>query len=49
MAKYKYGKNIFTLLIDEDSMAGHSFWGWFKHRLEEFRKMKSKIDDNLNI
>ena len=37
IAKHKYWKNIFTLLMDEDSMAGRPFWGWFKHRLEEFR------------
>ena len=30
-------------------MAGHPFWGWFKHRLEEFRKIKLKIDEDLNI
>ena len=26
-AKHKYWKNIFTLLMDEDSMTGRSFWG----------------------
>ena len=46
--KHNYWKNIFTLLLDEDSMAGRSFWGWFKHRLEEFRKIKLKIDEDLN-
>ena len=35
--------------MDEDSMAGHPFWGWFKHRLEKFRKIKLKIDEDLNI
>ena len=29
-------------------MAGRSFWGWFKHRLKEFRKMKLKVDENYN-
>ena len=27
IAKHKYWKNIFTLLMDEDSMGGHLFWG----------------------
>ena len=35
--------------MDEDSMAGRPFWGWFKHRLEEFRKIKVKVDEDLNI
>ena len=35
--------------MDEDSMAGRPFWGWFKHRLEEFRKMKLKVDEDFNI
>ena len=34
IAKHKYRKNIFTLLMDEDTMASRPFWGWFKHRLE---------------
>ena len=34
IAKHKYWKNIFTLLIEEDSMVGRSFWGWSKHNLE---------------
>ena len=34
--------------MDEDSMAGRPFWGWFKHRLEEFRKMKLKVDEDYN-
>ena len=49
IAKHKYWKNIFTLLMDEDSMVGRPFWGWFKHRLEEFRTIKLKADENLNI
>ena len=24
-------------------------WGWFKHRLDEFRKIKFKVDEDLNI
>ena len=35
--------------MDEDSMAGRSFWGWFKDRLEKFRKMKLKVDEDSNI
>ena len=35
--------------MDEDSMAGRLFWGWFKHRSEEFRKIKLKVDEYLNI
>ena len=38
IAKHKYWKNIFTLLIDADSIAGRLFLGSFKNRLEEFRK-----------
>ena len=34
--------------MDEDSMAGRPFGGWFKHRLEEFRKMKLKVEENYN-
>ena len=30
-------------------MAGHPFWGLFKHRLKAFRKMKTELDDDLNI
>ena len=30
-------------------MAGRPFWGWFKHRSEEFRKIKLKVDEYLNI
>ena len=30
-------------------MAEHPFWGWFKHRLEEYRKKKLKIDEDFNI
>ena len=44
IVKHKYWENIFTLLMDEDSMSGRPFWGWFKHRLEEFRKNKIKLD-----
>ena len=29
-------------------MAGRPFWGWFKHRLEEFRKRKLKVDEDYN-
>ena len=25
------------------------FWYWFKHRLEEFRKIKLKVDEDFNI
>ena len=32
--------------MDEDSVDGRPFWGWSKHRLEEFRKMKLKVDEN---
>ena len=46
--KHKYWKNVFTLLMDEDSMVGRPFWGWFKHRLEEFRKIKLKVDEDYN-
>ena len=42
------GKYISTLLMDEDSMANRPFWSWFKHRLEEFRKKKLKLDDYFN-
>ena len=49
ITKHGYWKNIFTLLVDEDNMAGRPFWGWFKHRLEELRKMKSKVDEDFNI
>ena len=49
IAKHQYWKNIFTLLMDEDSMVGRPFWGWFKHRLEEFRTIKLKADENLSI
>ena len=48
-AKYEYWRIIFNLLMDEESMVNRQFWGWFKHRLEEFRKMKFKIDEDLNI
>ena len=48
-AKHKYWKDIFTLLMDEDSMTGRSFWGWFKHRLEEFGNMELKVDKGFNI
>ena len=44
-----YWKNMFTLLMDEDSMARRPFWGWFKHRLEDFRKIEVKVDEDLNI
>ena len=49
MTKNMYRKNIFTLLMDEDSMAGRPFWDWFKHMLKEFRKIKLKADEDLNI
>ena len=29
-------------------MVGRLFWGWFKHRLKEFRKIKLKIDEDYN-
>ena len=29
-------------------MAGHPFWGWFKYRLEEFRKIQLKVDEDYN-
>ena len=35
--------------MDEDSMAGRPFWGWFKYRLEKVRKIKLKVDEDLNI
>ena len=35
--------------MNEDSMAEHPFWGWLKHRLEEYRKKKLKIDEDFNI
>ena len=34
--------------MDEDSMAGRPFWGQFKHKLEEFRKIKLKVDEDYN-
>ena len=40
---------MLTLLMDEDSMAERPFWGWFNHRLEGFRKIKLKVDEDLNI
>ena len=49
IAKHKYWKNIFTLLMDEDSIAGRPFWSWFRHKLEEFRKIKLNVDEDLNI
>ena len=48
-AKFKYWSTIFTLLMDEDSMAGRPFWAWFKQRIEEFRKVNIKIDDEYNV
>ena len=35
--------------MDEDSIVEHPFWGWFKHRLEEFKKIILKVDEDLNI
>ena len=35
--------------MDEDSIAGRPFWGWFRHKLEEFRKIKLNVDEDLNI
>ena len=49
LAKFQYWSRIFTLLMNEDSMAGRSFWAWFKQRIEEFRKVNIKIDDNFNV
>ena len=34
--------------MDEDSMGFRPFFGWFKHRLEEFRKMIRKVDEDYN-
>ena len=48
-AKFQYWSRIFTLLMDEDSMAGRPFWAWFKQRIEEFRKVNIKIDDDYNV
>ena len=30
-------------------MAGRPFWVWFKYTIEEFRNMKVRMDDNVNI
>ena len=46
--KFKYWSSTFTLLMDEDSMVGISFWVCFKQRIEEFRKVNIKLDDDLN-
>lgn len=35
--------------MDEDSITGLPFLGWFKYGLEPFRKMKFKVDDDFNI
>ena len=35
--------------MDEDSIAGRSFWAWFKQRIEEFRKVNIKVDDKYNV
>ena len=35
--------------MDEYSKARRPFWGWFKQRLEEFRKIKLNVDEDLNI
>ena len=35
--------------MDEDSMVGRPFWAWFKQRIEEFRKVNIKIDDEYNF
>jgi len=40
---HDFWKLIFVFIMDEDSMSGRPFWGWFKHRLEEAR---SSVDDN---
>ena len=32
---HEYRKNIFLFMMDDNSMSGRPFWGWFKHRLEE--------------
>ena len=48
---HDFWKNILVFIMDEDSMAGGPFWGWFKHRLEESRcnvDMKF-LDDNRTI
>ena len=30
-------------------MTGIPFWVWFKQRIEEFRKVNIKIDDDFNV
>ena len=49
LAKFQYWSRIFTLLMDEDSMAGMPFWAWFKQRIEEFKKVNIKIDDEYIV
>ena len=29
-------------------MVGRPFWAWFKQKIEEFRKVNIKLDDDLN-
>ena len=49
LAKFQYWSGIFTLLMDEDSMTGIPFEVWFKQKIEEFRKVNIKIDDDFNV
>ena len=35
--------------MNEDSMIGRPFWAWFKQRIEKFRKVNIKIDDDFNV
>ena len=35
--------------MEKDSIASRTFLCWFKHRIEEFRTIKMKIDDELNV
>ena len=49
LAKFQYWAIIFTLLMDEVSMVGRPFWAWFNQKIEEFRKVNIKIDDDFNF
>ena len=42
LAKFQYWSSIFTLLMDEDSMAGRPFWAWFKQRIKKLEKLTLK-------
>ena len=48
-AKFQYLSTIFTLWMNEDSMTGRPFGAWFKQRIEVFRKVNIKIDDEYNF